>query len=64
MGIEHVDFLREMGLPAPVISEWDRLRLGHSGPQQPVHTAMVALTAHFMRQRGYHIFSESGGWQG
>ena len=47
-------FLREMGLPAPIICEWDRLRLVHNGPQQPVHTAMVVLTAHYMRQRGYH----------
>ena len=47
-------FLREMGLPALVISEWDRLRLVHNSPEQPVHTAMVALAAHFMRQRGYH----------
>jgi len=46
-------FLREMGVPARVVCEWDRLRLVHNGPQQPVHTAMVVLTAHYMRQRGY-----------
>ena len=46
-------FLREMGLPAPLICEWDRLRLVHNGPEQPVHTAMVVLAAHYLRQRGY-----------
>ena len=46
-------FLREMGLPAPLICEWDRLRLVHNGPEQLVHTAMVVLAAHYLRQRGY-----------
>ncbi len=46
-------FLYEMGIPLPVISEWDRLRIVHHGPKQIMHTAMVALCAHFLRWRGY-----------
>lgn len=46
-------FLHEQGLPILVLSEWDRLRLLHSGERQPVHTAMVIHAAHLFRRRGF-----------
>ena len=47
------ELLYEVGIPHPVVPEWQRLRLRHEGDEQPVHTAMVILAAHFLRQRGF-----------
>lgn len=47
------ELLVEIGVPWTV-SEWDRMRLLHNGPNQPKHTAMVILAAHLFRQRGFY----------
>ncbi len=47
-----LEFMHEMGI-ATTISEYERLVARHNAEAQPVHTAMVILTAHYLRRHGF-----------